>query len=68
MKENLLISFGKQINLNEIEKENLRSSAIKNIIKMRKSNFENDTAKSNTGLIIGKIQSEKLCHLPQSYH
>ena len=59
----------KQIDLNEIEKENLRTSSINILSKCVKSNFENDTAKSNTGLIIGKIQSgKKLCHLPQSYH
>ena len=45
--------------MNEIEKENLRSSVYKILSKCVKSNFENDTAKSNTGLIIGKIQSGK---------
>lgn len=49
----------KQIDLNVIEKENLRTSAINILSKCVKSNFENDTEKSNTGLVIGKIQSGK---------
>jgi hypothetical protein len=56
-------SFGKflenQVDLNEIEKENLRSSSINILSKCIDSKFEEDTVKSNIGLVIGKIQSGK---------
>ena len=56
-------SFGKflenQVDLNEIEKENLRSSSINILSKCIESKFEEDTVKSNIGLVIGKIQSGK---------
>ena len=56
-------SFNRFINsqkgLSDSEKENLRTSSINILRKCVNSDFDNNTIKSNTGLVIGKIQSGK---------